>query len=385
MSVVKHQIWRLAYRARFYLDVPSLIQLLKFRQLRAKYFRNMWVEAARNIGAEYKDWSFGYGRISRNGLTTFVKHSKVMLDNQLTLDIMGNKALVYELLEDKGYPVARHNCYTLDSLSVCEEFYRSQNGPVVVKPASGTGGGRGVTTGITSIKALRTASRYAARFDGTLLVEEQLNGNSYRLLYLDGKFIDAVRRDPPEISGNGMNSIRKLVSLENQKRLVGDPVTALSPLKIDHDCQNRLSELKLRPGYKPKEGERVELKRAINENSLEKNYTVRNEVHPETIATGADLVRDLGIKFAGLDVICDDISKPLSESNGVIGEINTTPGLHHHYLIKDKSAVVRVAELVLDHMFAEQQGVMRLDPHTAPLIPTLRHNPPIKKSESVAA
>ncbi len=360
MGLVANQLQRLVYRAGFYLDVRGLIQLLKFRQLRDAYFKKLWMQAAQNIGAEYKDRGFGFAGISRNGLTTFVRQSNVMLDDQLTLDIMGNKALVYQLLEGNGYSVPKHRQFSLDNLSACEAFFTSQNGPVVVKPTSGTGGGRGVTTGVNSLKALRKAFRYAARYGSELLVEEQLEGHSYRLLYLDGKFIDAVRRDPPVIIGDGRSTIRKLVLLENEKRLSGDPVIALSPLKIDRDCQNRLWQLGLRPGSRLKAGQVIALKRAVNENCSLKNFSVRDMVHPETVQAGENLVRDFGVKFAGLDVICKDISKPLEGSNGTFGEVNTTPGIHHHYLVNDASAGVPVAELVLDYMFKEKQGVMHL-------------------------
>ena len=37
-------------------------------------------------------------------------------------------------------------------------------------------------------------------------------------------------------------------------------------------------------------------------------------------------------KFAGVDVITLDPSLPLEKSGGVINEINTNPGLHHHYV-----------------------------------------------------
>jgi len=360
MKLVADQLRRLVYRAGFYLDVRGLVQLLKFRQLRDSYFKKLWMQAAQNVGAEYKDMGFGFAGISRNGLTTFVRESNVMLDDKLTLDIMGNKALVYKLLAGNGYSIPKHRRFSLNDLSACEAFFESHNGAVVVKPGRGTGGGRGVTTGVNSLKALRKAFRYAARYDSELLVEEQLEGHSYRLLYLDGKFIDAVRRDPPVIIGDGRSTIRKLVSLENKKRLSGDPVTALSPLKIDRDCQNKLRQLGLRPGSRLKAGQVVALKRAVNENCSLKNYSVRDQVHPQTVQAGERLARDFGVKFAGLDVICKDISKPLETANGTFGEVNTTPGIHHHYLVNEATASVPVAELVLDYMFREKQGVMRL-------------------------
>ncbi len=360
MGLVTDQLRRLAYRAQFYLDVPSLIQLLKFRQKRQLYYQDLWRQAARNIGANFHDRDFGYAGISRDGRTTMVKQSSVMLDDHLTLDLMGNKALVYSLMEEIGYSVPKHQRFTMANFAECEAFYRALGGPVVVKPTSGTGGGRGVTTGITTLRALRKAARLAASFDDQLLVEEQLDGHSYRLLYLNGEFIDAVRRDPPVITGDGRRTIRQLVKIENTNRLGRDPVTALSPLKIDRDCQNKLREIGLRPGSRLEAGQTIELKRAINENDRERNHPIGAKVHRETIAAGARLVQALGVDFAGLDVICKDILKPLGASNGLISEINTTPGIHHHYLVADTGKSVPIAELVLEHIFNSGRGVMKL-------------------------
>ncbi|MBZ0216212.1 MAG: hypothetical protein K8F25_06660, partial [Fimbriimonadaceae bacterium] len=48
--------------------------------------------------------------------------------------------------------------------------------------------------------------------------------------------------------------------------------------------------------------------------------------------------------------------------NGLIGEINTTPGIHHHYLIAEDSGKADVAERLLEYMFSAGQGVMDLEP-----------------------
>lgn len=362
MGVVTDQLFRLFYRAGFYLDVPALVQLLEFRQLRQRYYQELWQVAAGNIGARARPWDFGFCRIDRDGLSAIVRQSSVMLDDHLTLEVMGNKALVYELMREKGYATPRHRRYTMRSLGRAEAFLGDDiQGPVVVKPASGTGGGRGVTTGIVDRADLRKASRLAARFDTELLVEEQLEGRSYRLLYLDGVFIDAIRRDPPIVTGTGRHTIRQLVARENRRRLTASVATALSPLRIDPDCRNKLRQMGLKPSSKPQAGQVVELKRAVNENGSRGNHTVTDQVHPETIAAGARLVTGLGVRLAGLDVLCRDISVPLGDGNGLISEINTTPGLHHHDLVADRSKRVRVAERLLSHMFETRQGVMTLN------------------------
>jgi len=361
MGVVTDQLFRLFYRTRFYLDVPGLVQLLKFKELRQRYYQDLWQGSAAAIGAQAQPWGFGFCRVNRNGLAAVVKQSSVMLDNHLTLEVMGNKALVYDFLAEKGYPAPRHRRYTMKCVDLAEQFLTAEiQGPVVVKPASGTGGGRGVTTGIVDTAALRRASRLAARFDTELLVEEQIEGQSYRLLYLDGMFIDAVRRDPPTVTGTGRHTITQLVAQENQRRLTRPVARALSALRIDQDCRNKLREMGLKPSSRLDDGRTIELKRAVNENCSRGNHNVKDRVHPGTIATGAQLVADLGVQFAGLDVLCRNIAAPLGPDNGLISEINTTPGIHHHYLVSDRLKCVPVAELVLSHMFETRQGVMNM-------------------------
>jgi hypothetical protein len=75
------------------MDVSTIYKWLQFLELHKEFYSDLWRKAAQNIGAEFSVWKFGYYRISRNGLTTVVEKSSVMLDDHLTLDIMGNKFL----------------------------------------------------------------------------------------------------------------------------------------------------------------------------------------------------------------------------------------------------------------------------------------------------
>ena len=345
-------------RLRLFTDVGTVIETLRFRKLRTRYYDTLWREAARRVGAEHRDWRFGYQQVRRGGLTTVVALYRVMLDDHLTLDIMGNKVLTYDLLAAKGCRVPRHCVFERSQIAQAERFLAGLGGPAVVKPAIGTGGGRGVTTGIKDAAGLRRAARQAARYGATLLLEEQIEGSSYRLLYLDGEYIDAVRRDPPTVTGDGRSSIKALMRAETERRRTQHPVSALSPLVVDRDCRNHLAEQGLSVWHRPAAGERVRVKRAVNENSSRENHTVRDQVHPDIIAEGARLARDLGVRFAGIDLLCTDISVPLAGSGGVFNEINTTPGIHHHYLLANPEAGVPVAELLLEHLFSKRQGVM---------------------------
>ena len=347
------------YRAQRLLDVPAILEQLRFRALRRAFYNGFWQDAAASVGASCETWDFGYHRIARIGLSTLIHLSEVRLDDHLTLRLMGNKLLTYRLLAEQGLDVPRHvRCAPAD-LDPAHRLMAEIGRPLVVKPVSGTGGGQGVTTGITDAKSLCRAARLASRFNPDLIAEEQIEGASYRLLYLDGRLIDAIRRDPPRLVGNGKSTIQQLMKAETRRRLTGRPFTALSPLRLDRDAQNYLASHGLSSFNVPAAGEAIVVKRAVNQNSAAENHVVRGEVHPATAALGARLVQNLGVRLAGLDVLCQDISQPLTRANGLIGEVNTTPGLHHHVLVSNPNSVAGVGQIILCHMFDTRSGIIR--------------------------
>ena len=340
-------------------DIRSVLKRRRFVGLRNDFYDALWQGAARDIGAECSDVA-GLKRITLDGYATFVSHSDLMLDDVVTTRVMAHKAVTYRLLSEKGFAVPDHCVFSLDQLGRARAFLARTPGPIVVKPATGTGGGHGVTTGIRTEGELLRAALHAASFNPELLAEPMLLGSCYRLLYLDGQLLDAVRRDPPTVCCDGTSSISALVAAENEKRLSQRPITALSPLMIDQDALRHLGTQGLKPNSTVPAGERIVVKRAVNENADRENHMVTPEVHPEIVAAGATLVTDLGVRFAGLDLIADDISAPLSESGAQFHEVNVGPGIHHHYLVADRAGGTPVATRILQYLFENRQGVMKL-------------------------
>ncbi len=355
---LKSRIYAAWYRLQFFLDFKSIARILRYRKIRRSYYDAFWREVALNIGAEVKDSSFGFTKISKDGRSTFVRDYEMMFDSHLMLDLMGNKILTYRLLTELGAPVIPHARFSMSTFDAAEQFLQ-QHHLVVVKPSSGTGGGRGVITGINTAKQLKSAARLASRFDSDLLVEQQVEGHSFRLLFLDGEFIDAIRRDPPVVIGDGNLTVRQLVEAENHRRESDMQTRALSPLVIDRDARNWMKSKGIKPSYVPEANEIIQVKRATNENDSSGNVNVTAEVSEEIVRECASLVRKIGVKFAGVDLICDDFSGPFSSPNCFVGEINTTPGLHHHYLIANPEAGNPVAETALRYLIENQAGILR--------------------------
>ncbi len=359
---------RPVFRALRIADVPDMFQHLRFAKLRRRYYDLYWARMAQEVGATFSVWQDGFCRIERDGKVLIVNGPDLRLDDHLTLKLMGNKALTYRLMTEQGYAVPRHLRFSITSLAAAEAFLAESGRPLVVKPNSGTGGGRGVTTGITTVKALRRAAYAACRFDPDLIAETQIDGQCWRLLFIDGVFLDAVRRDPPSITGDGLRSIRALVAEENARRLAGHPFTALSPIRIDREAKAYLAAQGLKPSSVPEKGETVIVKRAINENHRGQNHSLGPAVHPATIAQCAKLAQNLGVRLAGFDIIARDISAPLSPANGLIGEINTTPGLHHHDLVAEPASGPSVGARLIDRMFETAAGTMTIGQAPRPVL-----------------
>lgn len=354
------KIWSCWYRLRFFMDVPSILRLLRYRKLRQKYYDALWSEAAKNIDADIVLNSDGMTRISKAGWSTFVREHEMMFDSPLMLKLMGNKALTYQLLSDLRAPIVPHLIVSMAQLDQARKFMAS-HGTIVVKPASGTGGGRGVTTGVETETQLIAAAKLAARSDRNLIVERQVEGQSYRLLYLDGRFIDAIRRDPPTLIGDGQSNLRQLIKQENKRREHQLPMRALSPLAIDKDMKNWMTANDMGFSDVPLKDESIQIKLATNENDSSGNVNVTPLVNEDIVSRCAELVRNLGVKFAGVDLICQDIAGPFSSENCYVGEVNTTPGLHHHYLIANPTDGNHVAEIALDYLFSKNLGIMISD------------------------
>lgn len=111
------------------------------------------------------------------------------------LQLAGDKAFCYRLFARAGLPVPDHEVYRLKEFYKVERFMQTQADQLlVVKPAKGTSGARGITTHLRNLRECRRASALASLYSDKIIVERWIPGESYRLLVLDGRTIHATRR-----------------------------------------------------------------------------------------------------------------------------------------------------------------------------------------------
>lgn len=321
-------------------------------------YRRIWKHAADELGAEMEQLHDGFVVIRSGTRETLVWRHLVMMDHPSTTAFALNKTVVHQLLSNLDVPVPEHVELDRTQRSAAMEFIEQAPPTVpghVVKPAAGTSGGAGVTCNVRTPEDLLRAWLGAGRWEGRILVERQAPGDEYRLLFLDGQLLGAVRRKPASVQGDGTSTVGQLIDAENRRRLSLASAEVARLVRVDLDCALALSRQGLTLGSVPSPGRRVAVKGTVSQNAVADNETV-GDVSPELVAQCAAAARAMRLRLAGVDVVSPDISVPLHASGGVVLEVNGTPGFHYHYQVADPGRMVPVAVPILEELLKHSRG-----------------------------
>ncbi|WPB57867.1 cyanophycin synthetase [Xylophilus sp. GOD-11R] len=222
--------------------------------------------------------------------------------------------------------------------------------PVVVKPQDGNQG-KGVTVNLVDREHMDIAFKAAAEY-GDVIVERFLPGYDYRLLVVGNRLVAASRRDPPQVIGDGVHTVRELVDEVNRDPRRGDGhATALTRIRFDDIAVLRLSTQGLVPESVPDKGRRVILRNNANLSTGGTATDVTDDVHPDVAARAVAAAQMVGLHICGVDVVCETVLRPLEEQSGGIVEVNAAPGLRMH-LSPSYGKPRPVGEAVIAEMFA---------------------------------
>ena len=314
------------------------------------FYDKIWRESAAQLGAKFTSLGGGISEIRLGGRYVRVFENTCPIDDPVTLAIAGDKVLTYRMLEEVGLATPRHSGFSFKSMATAVRFLEGSARDCVVKPAKGTGGGRGVTTGVRHRSHLARAAAIASVYGDDLLIEEQMEGDNFRLLYLDGKLLDAFVRKPPSVVADGHSNVRKLVNLANDERLKQGAGISQVLITIDFDMKRTLAKAGLSLWSVPAAGTEVILKTVVNENRGADNMTATDQLCPQIVEAGARAATAVGVRLAGIDIITTDPTVPLEQSGGAILEVNTPPNYYYHYQKRD--GIFPVALHVLKHLLA---------------------------------
>jgi cyanophycin synthetase len=240
--------------------------------------------------------------------------------------IASDKDMTKQLLAAVGVPVPEGQL--VDSPEAAWEAANDIGFPVAVKPVDGNHG-RGITLDLRERADIEAAYALADAEGSEVMVERFILGTEHRLLVVDGKLVAAARGEIAQVIGDGTHSVQALVDLQintdprrgvsedsplNRIEIGNDPVIALDLQRQGHSAVSV-----------PRAGESVLIQRNGNV-----AFDCTELVHPDVAEAVGLAARVVGLDIAGVDLVAQDISRPLEEQGGAIVEVNAGPGLLMH-------------------------------------------------------
>jgi cyanophycin synthetase len=249
------------------------------------------------------------------------------------------------MAEAAGISVPEYVTVGIDNIDEAQDLLVRTGGPCVVKPVRDTASGLGITTYVQGPYALEWAVARASIFCPEILVESQVPGESYRLLFLNGDLIHAVRRRGTRVQADGIHTVRELAVRSRVGPFDEFGVRTLEAQGWTADAVPPNGTSVLLRGLPTGQTRTRELRTVYDED-------VTSLIGPDLVDELSGLVLRLRVSFAGIDVITVDPTRPLGAGGGALIEVNTTPGIHHHDVRRDGNAPFRVGEAVLSELLS---------------------------------
>jgi cyanophycin synthetase len=262
-------------------------------------------------------------------------------------EIASDKDLTKSLLQSCGVPVPEGQLVR----SADQAWVAAQEigVPVAVKPFDGNHG-RGVSLNLGTQTDIEAAYALAHRKGGgSVIVEKFIPGNEHRLLVVGRRVVAAARGHSLSVVGDGVSNIDMLADAQintDPRRGTGEeaPLNVCVPSN-SAEVILELERVGLTPQSVPPKGQTVLIQRNGNVAS-----DVTDIMHPSIAATAALAARVVGLDIAGVDMVLEDITRPISQQRGAVIEVNASPGLLAH--IKPADGVGRpVGKAVIEHLF----------------------------------
>lgn len=144
----------------------------------------------------------------------YVRSNTSYKGSGINSSIAKRKDLFYLIAKDLGYSLpATLRVTDLQDTREADAFL-AEYGRIVVKPGD-RAHGDGITVGVTTKEQLTAALARAAECSKNVLLQEQVIGDDYRLLFIGGKLAAAAIREPASVVGDGQHTTKELIEFEN--------------------------------------------------------------------------------------------------------------------------------------------------------------------------
>jgi cyanophycin synthetase len=234
------------------------------------------------------------------------------------------KDITCKLLESNGLPSPRTECFYKKSYNRVRA--RQQLSvlpyPIILKDAMGSNS-KGIFPLVGNAEdAIKIIEKELPHYR-SMVAQEMVSGKEYRVLILDEKVIGALEMIPPYARGDGVSTVRTLIQEKQQST---DRRT-----QFDEALEQILEKQNITLESIIPENEIVYIKKSSCLAEGGEMRDVTDSVHPSIEGICVQASKAVGKYLVGIDVMCDDTSKEVSDQSFYIIEINGKPDLYIHY------------------------------------------------------
>ena len=272
---------------------------------------------------KYSLCQLGYGANQKRIQATVTSET-----SNIGVDIACDKEETKDLLEQAEVPIPKGDIIRTER--GLEEAVEYVGFPLVIKPVNGNHG-RGITTNINSLEEALIGFKEAKEISRLVIVEKYITGEDHRLLVIDNKLVAAAKRTPAHVIGDGKSTIQQLVDEVNKDERRGyGHEKVLTEIDINSLTLEILKEMDMTTESVPKKGEMVKLKSTANLSTGGTAEDITELIHPYNVFMAERISKIIGLDICGIDIMANDLTKPLNKSGGAVLEVNAGPGFRMH-------------------------------------------------------
>lgn len=226
-----------------------------------------------------------------------------------------NKPASNTIFMNNNIPVPKHIIINNENKSDFLNNYDLKF-PAVLKPIDGMQGTDVHTFIKTRKQFIKILENLLIKY-GSIMMEEQVYGDNYRIFVFNNQIMDVIKREQPFIIGNGIDTVEKLIINKNNDQVK----KSLFPTKkIDY-------EYILEQGYNKndtvKKNKKIFITNTINfhngANPVRINLDEISNENKEMFIKAHKLIK---LECSGIDYMSSDIKVPYYKNEGHIIEIN---------------------------------------------------------------
>ncbi|ALP52099.1 hypothetical protein Tel_02490 [Candidatus Tenderia electrophaga] len=274
----------------------------------------------RGIHVELLDRQASFVELSYGGRRIVCRESLSELTTAIAMSRCDDKGVTRRLLAQAGLQVPAQQ---LAGAAEDNRAFLERHRHIVVKPIRGEQGA-GVSVDIRTEADMDEAIDIAHQTADRVLLEQFVAGDDLRVVVINNAVVAAAVRRPPQVTGNGRDSIEQLIHAQSHRR--EQETGGESHIPMDGETHRCVSEAGYAMDSVLPEGETLVVHRSDNLHTGATIHDVTARIHPAIRAAALAAARAIDIPVVGLDFLM-----PTLEGEAyVIIEANERPGLANH-------------------------------------------------------